>query len=78
MPWLHTGATHYLSQFGLPEKGRAIKGLVVCYVVWLGSMKGMSVKTCARCVGLVPCCDQDGYLAEIPQHTIETQHIIQC
>ena len=25
-----TGATHYHTQLGLPDKGRAIKGLVVC------------------------------------------------
>ena len=30
MPWPHTGATQYHAQFGLPDKGRAIKGLVVC------------------------------------------------
>ena len=30
MPWLQTGATQYLAQLGLPDKGRAIKGLVVC------------------------------------------------
>ncbi len=27
---LKTGATHYHAQLGLPDKGRAIKGLVVC------------------------------------------------
>ncbi len=30
MPWPQTGATHYHAQLGLPDKGRAIKGLVVC------------------------------------------------
>ncbi len=30
MPWPQTGATHYHAQLGLPVKGRAIKGLVVC------------------------------------------------
>ena len=30
MPWLKTGATQYHAQLGLPDKGRAIKGLVVC------------------------------------------------
>ncbi len=30
MPWPQTGATQYLAQLGLPEKGRAIKGFVVC------------------------------------------------
>ena len=39
MPWPKTGANQYHAQFGLPDKGRAIKGLVVvCYIVWLGSM----------------------------------------
>ena len=30
MPWPQTGATHYHVQLGLPDKGRAIKELVVC------------------------------------------------
>ncbi len=30
MPWPKTGATQYYAQLGLPGKGRAIKGLVVC------------------------------------------------
>ncbi len=30
MPWPQTGTTHYHAQLGLPDKGRAIKGLVVC------------------------------------------------
>ena len=68
-----TGATHYHAQLELPDKGRAIKGLVVYYVVWLGSMfYGMCLWTSARCVGLVPCCGQDGYRAQVPQHPIET------
>ncbi len=32
MPWPQTGATHYHAQLGLPDKGRAIKGLVVCHI----------------------------------------------
>ncbi len=30
MPWPQTGATQYHAQLGLPDKGRAIKELVVC------------------------------------------------
>ena len=30
MPCTKTGATHYLAQLGLQNKGRGIKGLVVC------------------------------------------------
>ena len=30
MPWPQTGATQYHAQLGLPDKGRAIKGLIVC------------------------------------------------
>ena len=30
MPWPQTGATQYHAQLGLPDKGRAIKGLLVC------------------------------------------------
>ncbi len=30
MPWPQTGEIQYHAQLGLPDKGRAIKGLVVC------------------------------------------------
>ena len=30
MPWFQTGATQYHAQLGIPDKGRAIKELVVC------------------------------------------------
>ncbi len=30
MPWHKTGATQHHAQVGLTDKGRAIKGLVVC------------------------------------------------
>ena len=30
MPWPEIGTTQYHAQLGLPDKGRAIKGLVVC------------------------------------------------
>ncbi len=30
MPWRKTGAFQYHAQLGLLDKGRAIKGLVVC------------------------------------------------
>ena len=30
MPWPQTVATQYHAQLGLPDKGRAIKGLVFC------------------------------------------------
>ena len=41
------------------DKGRTIKGFIVCYVVWLGSMfYGMDLSSSARCDGLVPCCGQ--------------------
>ncbi len=52
------------------------KGLVVGYVVWLGFIKGMGRRTCARFAGLVPCCGQNGYRAKVLQHPIETQHNI--
>ena len=41
------------AQLGLPDRGRAIKGLVVCYVVWLGSMTyGIGLWTSEMCVVL--------------------------
>ena len=70
MPWPQTGATHCPTQLGIPDKGRAMKELVVCYFVWLGSMKGIGHRTCTRCAGLVPCCGQDGYRAQVPQDPI--------
>ena len=30
IPWPQTGETQYFAQLGLPDKGRAVKGLVVC------------------------------------------------
>ncbi len=64
---------HYHAQLGHPDKGRVIKGLVVCYVVGLGSMiYEMVLWTSARCVSQVPCCGQDGYQAQVPQHTIDS------
>ncbi len=51
MPWPGTCVKHYHAQLGPPDKGRAIKGLVVWYVVWLGSLiYGMGLWTSARCV----------------------------
>ena len=32
LPWPQTGATKYHAQIGLPDKGRAIKELVVCNI----------------------------------------------
>ena len=57
MYWFKIGATHYYAQLGLSDKVRVIKGLVVCYVVWSGFMKGMGL----RCTSLVPCCGKEGY-----------------
>ena len=36
-------------------------------------MKELGLRTRGRCVGLVPCCGQDGSRALVPQHPIETQ-----
>ena len=65
MPWHQTRATHYHADLGLPDKSRAIKGLVVCYVVWLVSIKGMGLRTCARCLGIVRCFGHEGYRAHV-------------
>ena len=64
MSWSQTGETCYHAQLRHPDKGRAIKRLFVCYVVWLGYIiSRMGLWNSARCVGLVPCCGQDGYQA---------------
>ncbi len=40
MSWPQSGTTYYHAHLGLKDKGRAIKGIVVCYLVWLESMRG--------------------------------------
>ncbi len=55
MPWPKTGATQYHAQLGLSDKGRAVKGLVVCYLLllydlWVGYLDKLKVR------GLVPFC----------------------
>ena len=75
MPWPQTCATQYHAQLGPPDKGRAIKGLVVCCSMarindlWVVSMDKRKVR------GLVPCCGQDGYRAQIPQRPIDSYNI---
>ncbi len=55
-----TNVTHYHAQLGPPDKDRAIKGLVFCYVIWLRFM----------IYGMDPCCGQDGFRAQLPQQTL--------
>ncbi len=74
MPWPQTGAIHSHAQLDLSDKGPATKGMVVCYVVWLGSMKRIGLRTCSKCAGLDPCCGQDRFRSQVLQQTIETQH----
>ncbi len=63
MPSYQIGATHYHKQLGLLDKGRAIKEFVVFYVLWLGSMEEMGLRTCTSCAGLVSCCVVSGWMA---------------
>ncbi len=71
MPWPPTGATHFHSQLGNPDKGHAIEGLVVpnvcCSMAKINDL-WWGLWTSAICMGLVPCCGQDGYRAQVPQH----------
>ena len=77
MPWPKTIATHYHAQLGLPDKGRQIKGLVVCYVVWLRTMiYGMGLLTSIGKVVLSLPCGQDGYRAQVPQHPIDSYRYV--
>ena len=75
MPWPQSNATHYHAQLGPPDKGRAIKGLVVCWSMarindlWDGSMDKRKVRS------LVPCCGQDVNRAQVPQHPIDSYNI---
>ena len=75
MPGPQKGATHYHAQLGPPPKGRAIKGLVVWWSMarindlWDGAIDKCKVR------GLVPCCSQDGYQAQVPQCPIDSYNI---
>ncbi len=40
MPWLHTGVTQFHEQLALLDMNRAIKGLVLYYVLWLEYVGG--------------------------------------
>ncbi len=72
MPWPQTVATHCHAQLGIPDKCRVIKGLVVCYSVWLESMKGMGHTQGAQV--LVLCCGQDGKRAQVLQQPSKKHH----
>ena len=71
MPWPQTGATHYHAQLGLPDKGRAIKGLVVCNVVWIGSM----IYGRRKVRGSGPLLLSGWLWAQVPQHSIDAYRI---
>ncbi len=64
-------------RLSLPDKDCAIKGLFVCYVVWVGFMiYGMDLWTSVRCVSLFPGCrTQNGYRAQVLQHPIDI-HVV--
>ena len=63
--------THCHAQLGLPDKGHAIKGFVVCWSMarindlWDGSMDKRKVRS------LDPCYGQDGNRAQVPQYPID-------
>ena len=78
MIWPQTGATHYHAKLGLPDKGRAVKVFVVTFVccsmaqindLWDGSMDQRKER------GLVSCCGQDGYRAQVLQRHIDSYNI---
>ena len=54
MPWPKTGATLYNAELGLPDKGRAIKWLVVCNSMNLEPWDLLKL-SCLRLLSTVPC-----------------------
>ena len=62
-----TVATYYNAQ---------MVGCLLCSVIRI-SMKVMSLRTCARCADLVPCCGQNGYRAQVLQNPTETPQQLQ-
>ena len=67
MPRRQTGAIQYYALLGFPGKGRVIKRLVLCYEVWLGPMKMISLKTWARYV----LCRSGCYWSQVSQQPLE-------
>ncbi len=63
MPWPQTGATQYHAHLGLPDKGRAIKGLVV-YNNWDLEPDGLALG-CYRINRINYVCLKHGYI-DIP------------
>ena len=74
MSLLQTGANHYHSRSRLADKSLVIKRLVVCKEVWLGSKKGMGLRTSAKYIGTkygtLLWSGQDSHRAHAPQHPI--------
>ena len=70
MLWPQTVTTKYHAKLRFSDKDRAIKGLAICNVIWPGSLKGMGLRISSRGMGLVPCCGQDNYGAQVPQHQL--------
>ena len=54
MPWPQTGATQSHAQLGLSEKGREIKGLVVCNDWDLARAIGLAKRSGPRLLSTVP------------------------
>ena len=50
MPWHKTAASHYNVQLGLPDKGRAIKGMVVFRGNGRFTPKSQEAEYVSRCV----------------------------
>ena len=61
-----TAAAMSDAQVRLSDKGRAIKRLVVCYLVWLGRVWIYGLAQGAWVSG------RDGYRAQVAQHPLDT------
>ena len=72
MPWPHRG--HSLPCTVRTSRQSSCNQRVGCLLSSLAMIYGMGLWTSARCMGLVPCCGQDGYQAQLLQHTIDTQY----
>ena len=70
-----TGATHYHGQLRLKDKGRAIKGLVVCWSMARINDLWDGFKDKRKMRSLVPYCGQDGNPAQVPQYPLDSYTI---
>ncbi len=77
MPLSQTVSVHFYP-VRTTKKRWSIKGLVVCYVVWLESMiYGMGLWDKRKVRSQIPCCSQDGFESEYRNNPMDSYRYIE-